>query len=796
MTKKNIFCRTLSLLLIVVMLFGMTTTVYAGEDPSGTTYGIEVLQGERGTVTVDKTSAEAGEIVTVEAVAAEGYVLTQVAYRVVKDNVETEDPDDKLYGKTVEVALENGKYSFKMPEADIQVAAAFQKEGGPILYGSGTGGTSLGVIGSKETNYNVYVASWDAFLHESATKTDVYLAFDKRFLGIDGVTMTLESRQYNNEGYKTVGKVTYTKEQIEQLAETATADESNYILKSISIPVTGENSYEAGMSQYCVVQFGYEEWKDAFGKPLYRWNYTGVDANIVEDSAKIPEAIVWLYNLDENSYRGSVVRKVLDELQVEAGTINNDNLGQNIGYLVNWEGYESVENPYHSGHYDLEYMLMGNLADAELDLLLSAMDENNIFVELKSIPTAWTAGKTFVELFEIMAEESEVLQEAVALDKMIYAAEQLDEETYGQHEAWNELQAEIVKALDALQTDAEETGLGAALYRDARLALENVYLKVTGKVHLDGELVLNLEDLKDGTYKVTASIDSDIENQTYTYNWEPAASSEEAAADYLVVKKADLYKVSLEVTASGNYYGTMSATLNVPKAPEYSVTTGPDRISVTVGEANAAVNTPAANSYVVELYLNGEKIQSQESASAKTFDFNNLDADTEYTVKVNASNIVGRSDIKEFSVKTAQRYEYTGNAGNTGSAGGNTAGDAGSADDENTSDADVLMQQIDKIKLSARTKLTTKNGKKAVMISWAAKNGADLSDVEGYQVFRSTKKNSGYGKKAIFTTKNTTYLNTAVQNGRTYYYKVRGYVTIEGQRYYTGWSTKAYRTVK
>lgn len=104
-------------------------------------------------------------------------------------------------------------------------------------------------------------------------------------------------------------------------------------------------------------------------------------------------------------------------------------------------------------------------------------------------------------------------------------------------------------------------------------------------------------------------------------------------------------------------------------------------------------------------------------------------------------------------------------------------------------------------KLTARSKLVTmKNGKKAVKNTWYNKNG-EMMDFDGVEIYRSTKKNSGYGNKPFYATKGSKskgyYINTKdVKVGTTYYYRVRGYVIIDGQKYYTDYSFKAIRTVK
>lgn len=99
------------------------------------------------------------------------------------------------------------------------------------------------------------------------------------------------------------------------------------------------------------------------------------------------------------------------------------------------------------------------------------------------------------------------------------------------------------------------------------------------------------------------------------------------------------------------------------------------------------------------------------------------------------------------------------------------------------------------MKLIARSELVKRtNGKKAVKLYWYEKNGKKLS-FDGYEIYRSVKKSS-YGKKPIFTTKKTQYLNTAIKKGTRYYYKLRGYKQIGDIKLYSDWSTQAWRKVK
>ena len=99
------------------------------------------------------------------------------------------------------------------------------------------------------------------------------------------------------------------------------------------------------------------------------------------------------------------------------------------------------------------------------------------------------------------------------------------------------------------------------------------------------------------------------------------------------------------------------------------------------------------------------------------------------------------------------------------------------------------IKAVEALKITASS--TAKKG--SITVKWTVKG--DTTAVEGYEIWRSTKKNSGFSK--FFTTTKTTYKNTkSLKKGTRYYYKVRAIAHVDGKKITSDWSNKAYRIAK
>ena len=105
---------------------------------------------------------------------------------------------------------------------------------------------------------------------------------------------------------------------------------------------------------------------------------------------------------------------------------------------------------------------------------------------------------------------------------------------------------------------------------------------------------------------------------------------------------------------------------------------------------------------------------------------------------------------------------------------------------------DAAIKATEALKLSVSTKLYKKSNK--IRVNWKVKDG-DASYIDGYQVYKSTKAQKNY--KYMGKTKKSYMDNKKnLKKGTRYFYKVRAYVEIDGQKYYSDWSNKGNRIYK
>ncbi len=98
---------------------------------------------------------------------------------------------------------------------------------------------------------------------------------------------------------------------------------------------------------------------------------------------------------------------------------------------------------------------------------------------------------------------------------------------------------------------------------------------------------------------------------------------------------------------------------------------------------------------------------------------------------------------------------------------------------------------IKDMEITASSTFGKSSGKRYIKVTWKV---SEKVDGLKYQVYKSSKKSSGYSKAK--STSSLSYKNTSgLTKGKTYYYKVRGYKSIGGKTYYTEWSNKTSKKV-
>lgn len=378
-------------------------------------------------------------------------------------------------------------------------------------------------------------------------------------------------------------------------------------------------------------------------------DYISASVPVIGADEEIPAYKVVLYNLGEDTARGTRLRAILEKLGIPAQTVTTENLNETVGYLAGLDGYDAAEGPYTGAGSDSEFMLLCNLPESLLDRFLDEMTSEGLRIDHKAVVTAYNRDSELHELIDEIANEHDVFTALIKLNDLVKQAEALREDTYGKSEYWDALQSEI-RATNALLGSEEPT------YEDLTAAydkLKEAYLNVTGMKEMQGSAVLTLKDNGDGTYDITANVKNGAEGAQYSYKW----NSGETTQTLTNVPKEKLVTRIVTISAE-NAYGTLTAQLAVPEKPELSISAEAEAVTVSWNAAEEADNRPLPKSYTVTITpADGSRAAHTVTVSGDktSVKLEGLTPETAYILTVYAENAVGRSDSASVNALTAKK---------------------------------------------------------------------------------------------------------------------------------------------
>ncbi|MCQ2547942.1 MAG: MBG domain-containing protein [Clostridia bacterium] len=284
----------------------------------------------------------------------------------------------------------------------------------------------------------------------------------------------------------------------------------------------------------------------------------------------------------------------------------------------------------------------------------------------------------------------------------------------------------------------------------------------------DGKLVAKLSD--EETDEIIAALD---EGGLKTVTVNAISGSEEAVKEATVELTPELVSAVLENGAALEIK-TETGSVSVPKEALQSVQKAAGNKPVSFSAKSSSVTKTSGTYDFAFTYVD---------AKGATKKVTSLGAKATLTIPL-PENVKTGSVIYKSSDKTyAYRYSavakdnamtYSTSSLVTAYIMSKTAADAKIG-------ASVQKSTVTTLKATAQ-----KTGK--IKLTWKKGKG---NTPTGYQVYRSTKKSSGFKKIGYikYTTKTKTITNTKnLKKGKTYYYKVRGYWKVGTKTYYTKWS--------
>lgn len=342
------------------------------------------------------------------------------------------------------------------------------------------------------------------------------------------------------------------------------------------------------------------------------------------------------------------------------------------------------------------------------------------------------------------------------------------------------------------------------------ITVDNITSTYNGTaVTLNGKATFEGQDIE-GTFafKDNATPTNVADSRTYTVVFTPTDDTEYVAVEKVILVTINKAIPAVTVTAgsvstagktladsalsvSGEVKGTVS--WDAPEDTEIQQGTAYGWTFTPTDTANYEVKTGNATPWAAPSYIGGgglpaapDKLKPGKAGAI------------EEIAKVAAANVYEADEQKDVN-QIVKAAEEKINAATTAEEIEAIKREATEAIEKILTAADKdLIRTIESINMEngfkAKSKIIMLKNKTAIKITWTVPSDLEF---DGFDIFKSTKRYSGFGKEPYFSTKKRSYINTKeLKPGNTYYYKVRACKIIKGEEYYTGWSTKAFRTIK
>ena len=242
---------------------------------------------------------------------------------------------------------------------------------------------------------------------------------------------------------------------------------------TINIPVKA-NTLETGKRLIVKLRLPHPEWA---GEEA---DYLSYSVPVIGAEEEIPAAKVLLFNLGADTVKGSKIRAILEEMGIEAVTVEKSQINQSVGYLAGYKGFAEDAEAFTGSGYTAEFMLMSGLSETQLDQFLAKMRAADAVIDHKATVTETNKQWSFKELIGEIEEEHEVMQAWLALKNAVKEAEALQEADYSA-EKW----AAFAKVL-ADAKKVSEVAATAEEYNNATKALRDAYKALTAKPESGG----------------------------------------------------------------------------------------------------------------------------------------------------------------------------------------------------------------------------------------------------------------------------------------------------------------------